>query len=110
VQTVHKTLSQKTLHKKIGLVEWLKVKALSSSLVPTKKKKHYWGLNSSLYAYYAGTLYHLSHNLQSFLLLVIFQTGSHFYAWVGLDHNPPIYVSCVAGMTGMHHHAPLLID
>jgi hypothetical protein len=29
-QIVFKTLSQKTLHKK-GLVEWLKVKALSSS-------------------------------------------------------------------------------
>jgi hypothetical protein len=39
VQTVHKTLSQKTLHKKIGLVEWLKVKALSSSPSTARKKK-----------------------------------------------------------------------
>jgi hypothetical protein len=40
-QIVHKTLSQKkkTLHKKTGLVEWLKVKTLSSSPVPQKKKK-----------------------------------------------------------------------
>jgi hypothetical protein len=36
-QIVHKTLSRKTLHKK-GLVEWLEVKALSSS-PSTKKKK-----------------------------------------------------------------------
>jgi hypothetical protein len=34
-QIVHKTLSQKTLSQKVGLVEWLKVKALSSS--PPKK-------------------------------------------------------------------------
>jgi hypothetical protein len=30
-QINRETLSQKTLHQKIGLVEWLKVKALSSS-------------------------------------------------------------------------------
>jgi hypothetical protein len=38
-QIVYKTLSQKTLHKK-GLVEWLQVKALSSSLSTAKKTKH----------------------------------------------------------------------
>jgi hypothetical protein len=37
-QIVHKTLKKKTLHKK-GLVEWLKVKALSSSPSTAKKKK-----------------------------------------------------------------------
>jgi hypothetical protein len=37
-QVVHKTLSQKTLSQKIGLVEWLKVKALSSSPSTEKKK------------------------------------------------------------------------
>jgi hypothetical protein len=36
-QTALETLPQKTLHKK-GLVEWLKVKALSSSLSTAKKK------------------------------------------------------------------------
>jgi hypothetical protein len=36
-QTVHKTLSQKILHNKNGLVEWLKVKALSSN--PSTKNK-----------------------------------------------------------------------
>jgi hypothetical protein len=38
-QIVHKTLAQKTLHKKKkrGLVEWLKVKALSS--IPSTEKK-----------------------------------------------------------------------
>jgi hypothetical protein len=37
-QIVHKTLSQK-LVTKIGLVEWLKVKALSSSPSTAKKEK-----------------------------------------------------------------------
>jgi hypothetical protein len=38
-QTVHKTLSQKIPSEKIGLVEWLKVRALSSSPSTAKKKK-----------------------------------------------------------------------
>jgi hypothetical protein len=40
-QIILETLSQKTLHKKkkkIGLMEWLKVKALSSSPSTTKNK------------------------------------------------------------------------
>jgi hypothetical protein len=37
-QIVRETLSQKTLSQKIGLVEWLKVKALSSSSKHYKKK------------------------------------------------------------------------
>jgi hypothetical protein len=38
-QIVHKTLSRENLHKKIiGLVEWLKVKALSSSSSTIKIK------------------------------------------------------------------------
>jgi hypothetical protein len=37
---IHKTLSQKTLPQKIGLVEWLKVKVLSSSPSTTKKKNY----------------------------------------------------------------------
>jgi hypothetical protein len=37
-QTVHETLSQKNTSQK-GLVEWLKVKALSSNPSTTKKKK-----------------------------------------------------------------------
>jgi hypothetical protein len=32
-------LKKKSLHKKIGLVEWLKVKALIQAPVPQKKKK-----------------------------------------------------------------------
>jgi hypothetical protein len=43
-QIVQETLSPKTLSQKTGLVEWLKVKALSSSPSthpPPKKKKHY---------------------------------------------------------------------
>jgi hypothetical protein len=37
------------------------------------------------------------------LTLVIFGTGSCIYVQAGLDHNPPIYVSWVAGMTGAYH-------
>jgi hypothetical protein len=33
-QIVHKTVFQKNIHKKIGLMEWLKVKALSSKKTP----------------------------------------------------------------------------
>jgi hypothetical protein len=40
---------------KIGLVEWLKVKALSSN-PSTTKKKWYWGLNSGLHTCKAGAL------------------------------------------------------
>jgi hypothetical protein len=39
-QIIPETLSRKTFHKK-GLVEWLKVKALSSSPSTTKKKKSF---------------------------------------------------------------------
>jgi hypothetical protein len=42
------------------------------------------------------------------LVLVIFLIGSHMYP-TGLDHNPPIYASHVAGMTGMYHHTQLFI-
>jgi hypothetical protein len=38
-EIVHKTLSQKNPLQKIGLVEWLKVKALSSNPSTGKKKK-----------------------------------------------------------------------
>jgi hypothetical protein len=38
-QIVCKTLSQKTLSQKIRLMDWLKVKVLSSSPSTTKKKK-----------------------------------------------------------------------
>jgi hypothetical protein len=42
--------------------------------------------------------------LQSFLV-IIFQIGSQVYACAGLDHDLG-----VAGMTGVHHHAQLLLD
>jgi hypothetical protein len=38
-QIVQETLSQKTHHKTMGLLEWLKVKALSSNPSTAKKKK-----------------------------------------------------------------------
>jgi hypothetical protein len=41
--------------------------------------------------------------------LVIFDMKSHVYAQAGLYCHPPIYTSCVAGMTGTSHHAQLFI-
>jgi hypothetical protein len=37
--------------------------------------------------------------------LVIFPTVSHVYALASLDLDPPIYASCLPGMTGMYHHS-----
>jgi hypothetical protein len=36
--------------------------------------------------------------------MVIFERGSHFITWAGLDHNPPIYVSL---SSWDHRHVPL---
>jgi hypothetical protein len=49
-------------------------------------------------------LYHLSH-IPSPFGLVILGMGPHIYAGGGLDSDPAIYASCIAGMTGMHHCA-----
>jgi hypothetical protein len=38
---------------------------------------------------------------------VIFLIGSQIYAQAGLSYDPPIYISCVARMTGACHHAQL---
>jgi hypothetical protein len=42
--------------------------------------------------------------LLAFCVLVIFKIGSH------PDHNPPIYLPTVAGMTGVYHHTQLLVE
>jgi hypothetical protein len=31
------------------------------------------------------------------------------YTWASLDHDPPIYASHVARVTGAHHHIQLLL-
>jgi hypothetical protein len=49
-------------------------------------------------------LYHLS----SFAL-GIFLIGCHVNAWESLNHDTPIFASCMAGMTGIHHHAQNLL-
>jgi hypothetical protein len=52
-QIICKTLSQNTLLQKIGLVEWLKVKALSSSQILKKKRKEKSTIGkSTIYASY----------------------------------------------------------
>jgi hypothetical protein len=35
--------------------------------------------------------------------------GSHFYAWAGIDHEPPIYTSYTVGMMDTYQHTQLFI-
>jgi hypothetical protein len=51
--------------------------------------------------------HHLSH-ASALFAVVIFQVGSHFYAWACLHCNLPIYATCVAGMTGTDYRHELL--
>jgi hypothetical protein len=53
-------------------------------------------------------LYYLSHTLNLFFALVIFGEGVMVLPSSSLDYRPLTYVSCVAGSTGMHHHASLV--
>jgi hypothetical protein len=34
----------------------------------------------------------------------------HIFPRAGLDSDPPIYTSHIAGMTGVNHHAQLLTE
>jgi hypothetical protein len=43
------------------------------------------------------------------LCFIYFWVGSHFYAQVDLDPDPPMYLSCIAGMTSVCHHTQLFI-
>jgi hypothetical protein len=49
----------------------------------------YWGLNSGPCAHQRATPLNL-------LTLDIFLIGSPIYVQISLDHNPPIYASCIA--------------
>jgi hypothetical protein len=53
-----------------------------------------------------GRLYCLSHSPSPFSLVRLW-TESYVCAWADLVHNPPIYVSWVAVMTDVCHHAKL---
>jgi hypothetical protein len=54
-------------------------------------------------------LYHLNHTLALYAL-VILGIGPHVYAQAGLDLDPPIYASHIAGITERQHHAQLLLE
>jgi hypothetical protein len=49
--------------------------------------------------------YHLIHTLSQFCLGWFWVRVSNFCSRPSSDHDPPIYVSHVAGMTGVCHHA-----
>jgi hypothetical protein len=50
-------------------------------------------------------LCHLNYASSPFALVVVI--GSHIFACASLVHDPPIYISHKAGMSGTHHHAQL---
>jgi hypothetical protein len=64
----------------------------------------YWSLNSGP-VLARQALYHLT-TPPALFALVIFQIGSQIYE-TGLDWNPFIYVSYVAGVAGMCNHFQL---
>jgi hypothetical protein len=47
--------------------------------------------------------------LQPFFVLPVFQTEFCVFDQAGLGNDLAIYASCIAGMTGVHHHAQLFI-
>jgi hypothetical protein len=61
----------------------------TQGLVLAKKALYTWAMTPVLFA------------------LGIFQIESRVYVWAGLDWDPPIYATCVAGVTGMNHFAQL---
>jgi hypothetical protein len=48
--------------------------------------------------------------LLALFAFVIFQIGSHIFAWVSLGIDPPIYATHVAEMTGVYHHTQLSVE
>jgi hypothetical protein len=46
--------------------------------------------------------------LQPFLLLIVFQVGFSVFAWLAWDWELPTYVSHVAEVTDIYHHALLI--
>jgi hypothetical protein len=52
--------------------------------------------------YFLGKCYHLSHLSILFCFSYFLNKVSH-YALASLDHDSPVYASCIAGMTGIHH-------
>jgi hypothetical protein len=51
--------------------------------------------------------YHLSHTPALFVFVIFLNIVLHL--WLDLDHEPPIYYSCVAETAGIHHQAQLLL-
>jgi hypothetical protein len=42
--------------------------------------------------------------------VAIFEILGLLFVQASVDHDPPIYASCVAGMTGAYHHAQLSVE
>jgi hypothetical protein len=54
-------------------------------------------------------LCHLSHHPHPFISGYLLDRVLP-YTWTGLDHNPPTSVSPSTGITGMYHHAQLVVE
>jgi hypothetical protein len=59
----------------------------------------YWGVELRAWCL-SGKCLPLEPHPQDPFVFVIFQIGAHFYACTSLDHDPPVYISCRAEMTG----------
>jgi hypothetical protein len=60
------------------------------------------------YTNFEDQIYHLSQAASPFCLSY-FSDWVLVFAWAGLDLNPPIYASCLTGMTDTQHHTQLLL-
>jgi hypothetical protein len=66
------------------------------------------GAELSAYTLASQVLHHLSHAHSSFCF-GYFSDMVSFYARANLNHDPPIYISCLAGMTDAPLHTQILL-
>jgi hypothetical protein len=94
------------------------LKKLVTLLEIYKDANNSWNCQRPLLFFFCGTgvwtqdltlarqaLYPLSHD-SSVFALVIFWIVTCIFTQAGLEHNLPIYASCIAGMTSVNHQYP----
>jgi hypothetical protein len=108
---------KKTHHKK-GLMEWLKMYALSSSPGTAKKLNSSFmilGLNPRSGTCWAGVLplescLHPFCSLGVFLVLFLFSDRLLYFCLDWTHCDPPTSTSQIAEITGMHNHIQLVFE
>jgi hypothetical protein len=68
----------------------------------------YWCLNSALHSP-SILFYQLSHAVRPVCFRYFKNTVFYLFLKIALEYHPPIYVSCLAGMTSVGHHNKLLL-